>query len=234
MYPSIAGKIVQYQVAKGQRVEIGQTVAMVDASKPGAAYSPSPVVAPVSGIVYSIDSVIGETVSTTSVLATIQSSDKLQIRLDLPERYLSSIQEGMSAKFTTVPWPDAVFMATVENIGLTVDSTSQSVEVVLMVDPVDSRLKSGMFVTVDLVTSQATDAVTVPLSSIGTYLDGQVVYVVDESDTVARRSVVVGLSNDTKAAIADGLDIGERVVTAGSVTDGTHVTIASDMKEEIL
>ena len=68
VYPSIAGKVVQYQVKKGQQVEVGQTIALVDASKPGSSYANSPVTSPVAGIVFSLGSVAGETVSTASVL----------------------------------------------------------------------------------------------------------------------------------------------------------------------
>ncbi len=231
IYPSISGKVIQYQVEKGQQVEVGQTIALVDASKPGSTYAYSPVTSPVAGIVYSLNSVAGETVTISSVLATIRSIEKLKIQIDLPERYLSSIQNGMRAQFTTVPWPDTRYTATVSSIGLSVDSSSRSVEVELLVDSEDSNLKSGMFVTVDLVTSQSDSTCTVPVEALASYLDEQVVYVLNSDSTVSRRKVTVGISNDLIVAITDGLVIGEKVVTAGTVTDGTKVSLAPEAKE---
>ncbi len=231
VYPSIAGKIVQYQVKIGQKVEIGQTIALVDASKPGATYTNSPVISPVAGILYSLDSVVGETVTTASVLATIRTSEKLKIQIDLPERYLSSIKDGMKAQFTTVPWPDRVYTAIVSNIGLSVDSSSRSVELDLLVDSEDNDLKSGMFVTVDLVTSLSDKTCTIPVEALSSYLDEHVVYVVNPDSTVSRRIVLVGISNDSIVEIIDGLSIGEKVVTAGTVADGTIVSIAQETKE---
>ena len=160
----------------------------------------------------------------------MRSSEKLKIQIDLPERYLASIKEGMEAQFTTVPWPDKIFAATVSSIGLFVDSSSRSVEVELVVDSEDSNLKSGMFVTVDLVTSQSDSSFTVPVDALASYLDEQVVYVVSSDSTVSRRKVSVGISNDSIVAITEGLEIGEKVVTAGSVTEGTIVSIASGIK----
>jgi len=234
VYPSITGKIVQYQVKIGQQVEKGQTIALVDASKPGSAYANSPVTSPVTGLLYSLDSVAGETVTTASVLATVRSSERLKIQINLPERYLASIKEGMEAQFTTVPWPDTIFTATVSSIGLSVDSSSRSVEVELLVDAEDSNLKSGMFVTVDLVTSQSESTCTVPVAALVSYLDEQVVYVVNSDSTVSRRQVSVGISNDSIVAITGGLKIGEKVVTAGTVTEGTKVSIAQETKEVTL
>lgn len=234
VYPSIAGKVVQYQVQKGQQIEAGQTIAVVDASKPGSPYASSAVTSPVAGRVYSLGSVAGETVNTSSVLATIMPSEKLKILVNLPERYLASIKEGMVAQFTAVPWPDTLLGATVSSIGLSVDSSSRSVEVELVVDAEDGNLKSGMFVTVDLVTAQSGLTTTIPAAALASYLDEKVVYVLNPDSTVSRRTVVVGLSNDSVVAITDGLSVGETVVVAGSVSDGTKVSVVQEAKVDKL
>lgn len=229
VYPSIAGKITQYNVSEGSTVKAGDVLAVVDASKPGAVYAPSPVTAPVDGRVVSLSSVVGETVSTSTGLLVLRpQDDNLHIELDVPEKYLSSIQEGMTAQFTTVPWPEESFSATVASLGLDIDTTSRTIDVTLDVDEPDTRLRSGMFVTVNLVTEQVQDVLAVPVAAIGTYLDDAIVYVVDPAtNTVSRRIVETGLTNGTMTEVVSGLEAGELVVTAGTVSDGSSVSIVS-------
>ena len=231
VFPAIAGELDSYQVAVGDLVKEGQVLALIDPSKPGSEYVLSKVYAPVSAVVVALPKTIGDTTSLSTAIATLRPVDtSLKLTLDLPERYLASLREGMEATFSTVAWPDEHHAAVVETIGLDVDETSRSIPVQLKVLDTDNRLKSGMFVTVDLVTAEAVDSIIIPQDAIGSYLDNPVVYVVSEELIVERRAVEVGLTTDHYVQVLDGLGAGELVVVAGSVTPGDVVVISETVE----
>jgi multidrug efflux pump subunit AcrA (membrane-fusion protein) len=231
VFPAIAGQLNSYQVAVGDLVQEGQVLALIDPSKPGSEYVLSKIYAPVSAVVVALSKSIGDTISLSTAIVSLRPIDtSLKLTLDLPERYLASILEGMTATFSTVAWPGERHAAVVETIGLDVDKTSRSIPVQLRVLDTDSRLKSGMFVTVDLVTAKAMDSIIIPRNAIGSYLNNPVVYVVSKQLIVERRAVEVGLTTDHYVQVLDGLEAGELVVVAGSVSSGDVVVISETVE----
>ena len=64
----------------------------------------------------------------------------------------------------------------------------------------------------------------IPSTALATYLGENVVYVVDGEH--AKRVPVTRCShNDTETVITSGLEAGNQVITAGSVTDGSRISV---------
>ena len=61
-------------------------------------------------------------------------------------------------------------------------------------------------------TAQALDAVLVPVMAVNVDVDGEFVYVVENS-IVVKKPVTTGISSDTMVQILEGLSQGEQVVT---------------------
>ena len=70
----------------------------------------------------------------------------------------------------------------------------------------------------------------IPYVYIGSDIDGDFVYVVDENNKVSRRAVTIGLSNNTDAQITDGLNVGDLVITddPDSLSEGTVVKVMQE------
>ena len=81
-----------------------------------------------------------------------------------------------------------------------------------------------MYVTIDLVTEEQTDVITVPVSAITETLDGNIVYVVEDG-RASSRTVTVGSRNESEAVIVSGLEAGDVVITAGTVAEGSSVNV---------
>jgi len=89
----------------------------------------------------------------------------------------------------------------------------------------DERLWPGEFVTARVTLSVRKNAITVPAQTVMRGENGTYVYVIKTDDTVTRRAVTVGLTQDNLAIIESGLKAGEHVVVDGQyrLSDGAKV-----------
>lgn len=222
--PDTAGDVVSILVKRGDSVKAGDVIAYLDPSRPGASYKESPVTAPVDGIITSIPVSIGEHVSTASAIATVSGDKTLYIESRLPERYIGTATAGMTAEFTSVAYPGETFTAVLSFIAPTVSSTNRTADIELEITEGEEKLREGMYVTIDLVTEEQTDVITVPVSAITETLDGNIVYVVEDG-RASSRTVTVGSRNESEAVIVSGLEAGDVVITAGTVAEGSSVNV---------
>lgn len=228
LYADTSGKLVSYTVSVGSTVEQGDVVAYVDPSKPGASYSVNPVRSTIAGTIISLPYARGDTLSSTSPVATVGNLNDLQIIAYASEKYASILKVGASAKISLVAYPERTFYAYVSQVSPVVDLSSRSIEIRLNISPVRREIKPGMFAGITLVTRQITNSKIIPKAALRTYDDKTVVYVVDSEKHARRVEVSTGLSNDTHIQIVSGIEFGDIVITSGSVTDGTPVRIAGE------
>jgi multidrug resistance efflux pump len=85
-----------------------------------------------------VDSYVGQTITTSTVLGTIGSAGDLQVVVNLSERFLSTVSVGMKATFTTMAWPDEPFDdATISSISPKINASNRTFQVTL---PSTSRI----------------------------------------------------------------------------------------------
>ncbi len=232
--PDAAGKVARIMVNVGQMVSRDQTIAYVDPSLPGLNYSLSPVRAPISGRVTSFVPTIGTQVSQGSVIAQIAQTDDLEIKVSIPERFISRITMGQEAVVTFDAYPGIEFVAKVFEVSPVLDTTSRTMSVKLRLVKADERVKVGMYARVRLVTESIRDAIVVPSNAIVTRSGKPYLFVVESkgSDNHAKVrlvSIVPGLSVDNKTEIAKGISAGDEIVIKGQnlLDDGANVNVIS-------
>lgn len=224
---SVTGKVVSLPIKVGDPIHAGDTIAIVDPSTAGSTYKSTTITSALSGTVSEVHTYVGERVSQGQALISIEGGGELLIKAQISERFLSSLQLGLDATFTTSAWPDEPFEATLTSISASVNPTNRTVEVTLRPNTVDSRLKEGMFVSLSLVTEQQEQVLAIPSEAITTYLGENVVYVVEDG-VAHRRAIVTGSSDDNTSVILEGLEGGEQLVIAGAVTEGSLVNIIKE------
>ena len=123
VYPDAqSGTVTEVLVKRGDRVSVGDTVAYIDPSRPGASYKTSPVIAKVSGIVTDIPVAVGQTVSASQPIITVAGTSDLVVEASVPEKFLGTIAEGMSATMETVASPGRLYPGPLTSIAPTVVS----------------------------------------------------------------------------------------------------------------
>jgi RND family efflux transporter MFP subunit len=229
IYPNTGGKVTTLSKKVGDTVRMGEVIAMVDPTRPGTAYAMSPVTATVSGTIIDLPVNPGETVTTGTSVATIGSLDNLIVTIYVAEKYSAYLKTGLTAFVTLAADPDTEYEAKVTQVKPVVNSKNRTIETTLTMDKAVPGMRPGMFAAVSLVIREEPNTLVVPKAAIKTYNDSQVVYVVETAgrETVARRvPVTLGLTNDTEYQVITGLSFGDKVITAGAVTDGSTVRIS--------
>lgn len=227
-----SGKITEILVRRGDFVVPGQVVAKADPSTPGAEYRIKEITSTVSGQVTSVPAYIGLTVSANTTVITVANPKELVLKLNIPEKYLSSFTIGSKASFVTAAYPDSPYTGKVCFIDSMVNTSTRTVQVEIEIDNPDERLMAGMFVRSCLVIEEKENVFVVPSECLSTYLNNQTVYVV-KNGKAERVNVSTGSYNDSQTVITSGISEGDIVIVLGQVTDGSSVNIINAEKAGI-
>jgi multidrug efflux pump subunit AcrA (membrane-fusion protein) len=231
--PDAAGKLVSMKVSLGSLVQKGALVAEVDPSRPGAAYSLSPVYAPISGTVVSNPLTIGSTVSTGTTLLTLAAAGSTEIEAAIPEREVGQLRTGLRADVFLEAFPGEVFAAELIRLSPVVDPVSRTKQIILTFIREDSRINPGMFARIKLNTRTYQNVVSIPEDAIVENRGTTVVYVALFGNTpegttrVSMREIETGVSVDGEVEVKSGLYSGEEVVIQGQqfLGDGAAVRV---------
>ena len=227
IFPDTSGKVTRILKNLGETVSKGEIIAYVDPSKPGSSYVSSPVTATISGTIIDLPVDIGDTVNNGTMIATIGSLTDLKITTNVAEKYSSFLKVGLPAYITISSNPDR-FNAKTVKISPVVNKNNRTIQVELKFDKYNSIFKPGMFATVDLVIQEKKDTFVIPKTAIKNFNNKDTVFIVDENNQAQRVEITTGISNDLDIAVTSGLKEGMKVVTAGSVTEGSTVKIVGE------
>jgi multidrug efflux pump subunit AcrA (membrane-fusion protein) len=227
IYPNMAGKLTQMRYRIGDRVERGQMVAAVDPSRPGEEYSESPVLSTISGAVLSAPASLGDTVGLSTVVYVIGDLSNLVVETFVPERFSNAARRGLEALVSLEALPGESFPATVSEVSPVLDPASRTLRIRLRFNRPDSRIRAGMFATVSLVTSARRDVPVIPREAVINSYGSWFVFALDQGGAARRRTVVLGLESEDLIEVLEGLELGDRVVSAGQnfLSDGDPVRI---------
>ena len=227
IFPTIGGKLVETRLGIGDRVSSGQIVAMVDPSRPGEVYSRSPVVSTVSGTVIQAPFSIGDTLTTQSAVYIVGDLSSLLVETFVPERFVASVRQGMRAQLKLEAIVGESFDAEVIEINPVLDPASRTLRIRMRFVNPDPRIKAGMFATISLITNRKVNVPVIQRTSVINTYGSWIVFVVDENSTARRREVTLGLENEDFFEILSGLNLGEKVVSAGQnfLSDGDPVRV---------
>jgi multidrug efflux pump subunit AcrA (membrane-fusion protein) len=216
LYPAMAGKIAEMLVQVGDRVFQGQTVAMVDPSRPGEVYSLSPVVSAINGTALQAPVSVGDTVATGTAIYVVGNLDSLVVETFVPERFSTAVRTGLGAQVSFEAMPGERFAATVSEISPVLDPASRTLRIRLQFQGrPDPRIRAGMFATVSLVTNSRSGIPVIPRAAVINTYGSWIVFVVDENNLAERREISLGLENEEFVEVTRGLAPGELVVSLG-------------------
>ena len=128
--------------------------------------------APIDGIVVERNVDVGQTVaaslSAPQLFLIANDLSEMQIIAPVAESDIASIHPDQPVTFTVQAWPDSKFTGTVRKVRLQSTSTDNivSYNVVIAVANPDGKLLPGMTASVDFVTGEATNVLTVPNAAL--------------------------------------------------------------------
>jgi membrane fusion protein, multidrug efflux system len=214
IFPDTSGKLISLSVSEGDRVEAGQTVALVDPSLPGQKFSQSAVYATIGGTVLSMVAHRGDKVTGNTPILTIGDLTRLKLITYVPEKFAGFVKIGLPAEVTFAAFGDRTYRAEISEVGSVINPTSRTLEVTLTLKD-RGDVKPGMFASIKLVTEQALNTVAVPAEAIFSYYGKDTVFVINSEGQAERREIVTGLTTSELVEIRSGVEPGEAVITAG-------------------
>ena len=238
VYPIMAGKIAGTNIRLGSKVKKGAVIAYVDPSVPGSRFALNEVIAPISGTVISTPLKEGTRVSTETAVTTIGDLSKLQVVVNIPERYVSYLRNGLTADILLEAYPDKKFSAVVSEISPVLDEATRTKEVLLSFTKMDNRINAGMFADVKLYLKKYAKVFSVPTSCIIEKAGEKFVYAILENEPniahitpikageeIQDRTIVNFIAPEINKAL-DKSNV--KVVVQGieSLQDGSSVNIA--------
>lgn len=196
------------------------------------------VVAPISGVVvwrYADTGALiqGGSNSNTQDLPIVRLSQStlLRLRLPVPEADVRFIHQGDVINVRV----DAVnqsFAGKVVRFTREISPETRTMETEVDVQNKDLAISAGMYANAMLRLASAQDVVTIPVEAVVIHGNDQVVYALDENNTVHIRQVHVGIEGNKLAEIKSGLKPGERVIIGGQDHYRDGETVTAVMAEE--
>ena len=180
-----------------------------------AALDETKLTAPISGTVTSLNLSVGQQVDTSSVITISGLSQPYLVDAYIDEADWSSVQVGNRVSITFDLLPEKTFSGTVTLVYPELDPSFEAslIQINVQLDKsLTQDLPTGTGAKVEVIGGQARGVVIVPVGALhhnnGTYFVNLI-----QNGQPVKRTVQVGLKNDSYAEIKSGLEAGETVVT---------------------
>ena len=198
---------------------------------------------PISGVVTALNVKAGDYAASEQTLATVASYDRVRIPLELSETERRSIEVGQPVRLRVSAagaaaasggpgQSAAVLEGEVVKAAVSTDPSTGLFAVEVIIDNPDHAVKPGTMVTPEILVARSDDKPVIPPAALAKADGAEHVFVVDESDGVARRrDVVRGTQNSRMSAVTEGIKAGDLVVVWGqsNLSDGVKVKIHADL-----
>ena len=172
--------------------------------------------APFDGVVGDIPVHVGDYVSTSTMLTTVDESNALEAYVYIPTERAAEVRMGLGIDLTDNNGK-LLEKTQVDFISPEVDSTLQGILVKAAVRPGPEMLRNAQIVKAKVIWSTKTMAV-VPVLAVIRQGEQSFVFVMQKQSGMAvahRTSVVLGDTVDNNYSIVSGLSAGDRVIVTG-------------------
>ena len=230
--PSISGRIEEILVQEGQLVKKGEIMAwmssteraaLLDAARAKGAeelahwedlYKPTPIFAPLNGVVISKDIEPGQTVTNQDVVVVL--SDRLIISAQVDETDIGQIQLGQETEIIIDAYPQYILQGCVAHIAYEAETINNVTiyQIEVAPDSVPSFMKSGMTANVIFFVASKKDVFILPSEAIRQY-NGQTSVLIPNLENKKHpfsKEIEIGLTDGKKTEIISGLEEGEVVL----------------------
>lgn len=214
VFPKVTGKIIEKVKEEGDAVVKGEAIAFIDRDEVGLIFAKAPVESPISGIVGKVMVDIGSNVSAQTPVALVVDMEKVKVYLDVPEKYLTKIALGMHAAVTVDAYSEQSFDGILDKINPVLDIATRTLQVEIIIDNKDHKLRSGMYAKVKLVIKEYKNTLAVFKEAVLGKEPKQYVYVVD-GQKAQLKEITTGIRQGAYLQVKEGIKAGDKVVIMG-------------------
>ena len=205
------GPIRRLTVNVGDRVQAGQTLATVESNLSLTTYS---VTSPISGVVLARNASVGSVAGEGATLFEVADLSTLWVDLHIFGADAQHIVPGVPVTVTRLS-DGATAQTTLERVLPGTATASQSTVARATLQNVDGLWRPGSAVKARITVEQQPAAMVVPLASLQTFRDWDVVFV-RVGDTYEIRPVELGKRDAQRVEVLSGLKAGDQIVVEQS------------------
>ena len=205
------GPIRRLTVNVGDRVQAGQTLATVESNLSLTTYS---VTSPISGVVLARNASVGSVAGEGATLFEVADLSTLWVDLHIFGADAQHIVPGVPVTVTRLS-DGATAQTTLERVLPGTATASQSTVARATLQNVDGLWRPGSAVKARITVEQQPAAMVVPLASLQTFRDWDVVFV-RVGDTYEIRPVELGKRDAQRVEVLSGLKAGDKIVVEQS------------------
>ncbi len=167
---------------------------------------------------------LGDYVTTSSRLMSLQTVNPQRVAFTVPEKFASRLHRGQTVTFRVAALTGKEFTGTVDFVDPVVQLPARTILIKALVGNSRRELQAGMFAEAKLATDVRPNAIVVPEDALVPLQGSFYVWAVVEGKAV-RRQVGIGVRSPGFVEIRSGVDAGEQVVVGGQerLFDGAPV-----------
>jgi membrane fusion protein, multidrug efflux system len=182
--------------------------------------------APFSGVVGRRLVSLGDYVTTSTGLMSIQTVSPQRAVFQVPERYADKLKVGQQVTFRVAALPGRAFSGRVDFVDPVVQLPGRTITVKALVPNPRRELQSGMFIEVRLATDVRPSAVVIAEDAVLPIQGTNYVWVAVDGKA-ARRQVELGVRTPGFVEVRTGVEAGEQVVVGGQerLAEGAPVAV---------
>lgn len=170
--------------------------------------------APFAGVVGQRFVSLGDYVTTSTRLATVQTVNPQRAAFQVPERYAAALKVGQQVVFRVAALPGKEYTGIVDFVDPVVQLPGRTITVKAEVPNPKRELQAGMFIEARLATDVRPSAVVIPEDAILPIQGATYVWVAKEGKA-ARRQVTLGVRTPGWVETKSGVEAGDAVVVGG-------------------
>ncbi len=229
--PPVNGRIEEVLVKEGERVVVGQKLAMMSSTERAAlldaargkgeetfkywqeVYKAIPLVSPINAEVIVAKTQAGQTVTTSEAVVVL--SDTLIVRAEVDETDIGKIKLAQDAIIILDAYPDDKIKAKVDHIyyeSQTVNNVT-IYEVDLLPEALPEFFRSGMNATVNFIEESKNNSLLIPLEAV-TREKGEAFVSLKQANgsEPLKQKITTGLSDDKNTEVLSGLSANDTVI----------------------
>jgi membrane fusion protein (multidrug efflux system) len=226
IYSTVNGKIQKKMVEEGDKVKEDDVLAYVDRSEAGMTYVPTPVESTIDGIVKEVFVDLGDYITPQVPLFQIVDMEEVEVVVNVPEKYIAKIREGLFSEIALVAYPERQFYGRVKKISPALDPASRTLETRVLVQNKNYLVKPGMYGEVRIVLRKKENAIVIPISAV-IERDGRNVVFIEEDGLAKQVEPVFDITEGDRISVSEGIEKEQRVIVTGqhNVSTGDKIIV---------
>jgi membrane fusion protein (multidrug efflux system) len=170
----------------------------------------------------------GEYVRVQTPVMVIVRTDRLRVRLAVPERWAGWVKNGATVELHVEAFPNETFRGQISRINPAVAQDSRTFEAEALLVNLDGRLKPGFFVQASIPSEKEEKTIFLPERAVNYRYGVYKVFLLNGNHVSERQIRPAGQTEDERGRrfeVAEGLKPGDRVAVAisGDLHDGATV-----------